>query len=388
MAEPKNILLFSTADWNAEYWTNKQHTTAHLAKLGFRVLYIESPGLRAPKLTSGRDLGRIYRRLLSAVKGVKNVRKNVWIMSPLQIPIKHHWPIVRYLNQGIQQFLLWRFIKKHNFLSPIVWSYHPFIMEAIAKLQYAKLVYHNVDDLSAIPGIEFDAFRNEEVKFLKQCDIVFTSSQHLKEFCDKYNDNVHFFPNVVDFDHFSSAHLKKSLPDDLKNIPKPILMYIGVLSDFKINFVLLEETISLTPNWQWVFIGQEREGQVSASLDRIKSMANTYFLGYRDYEVLPDYLRGANVGLLPSLVNQYTAAMFPMKYFEYLAAGVPVVSTPLAFTETHSAGIEVFQDAVSMISAVEKQLSVGKLELHQSSEYVGDNTWPARLKKMLHLLDV
>ena len=85
MAESRNVILFSTADWDAPYWTNKQHTARHLAALGFQVLYIESPGLRTPT-ANRKDLARILRRIIRSIRTPQMVEPGVWALSTVTIP--------------------------------------------------------------------------------------------------------------------------------------------------------------------------------------------------------------------------------------------------------------------------------------------------------------
>lgn len=382
-----DVILFSTADWDEPYWTNKQHTACHLAERGNRVLYVESVGLRSPKLSSGRDLGRIWRRLKRAIKGPRKTRDNLWVYSPLVLPFKHHWPIVRYINQGILRISIGLFKYWYRFLKPVVWTYHPFILQTFSKKDMFRLVYHCVDDLSAIPGIDFQSFREEEVRLLQLSDVVFTTSSALYKQCSLENPNTHFFPNVADFDHFSKANESGEIPFDLAGVPEPRIAYVGVLSDFKVDFSLVKEVVEARPDWNWLFVGEEREGQKSQLLKEIKVYKNVFFLGRKDYQSLPFYLRGMNVGVLPSVINEYTRSMFPMKYFEYLAAGLPLVSTPLDFTEQFKSGIEVAGNSAEFIVAIEKQLARGRIKKADTVRFVGENTWSARLDKMLALLN-
>jgi glycosyltransferase involved in cell wall biosynthesis len=149
-------------------------------------------------------------------------------------------------------------------------------------------------------------------------NVVFTTSKKLFEKCSAINKNTHDFPNVVDWEHFSQAFNPGPDPDDLKDIPHPRLGYVGVLSDFKVDFELLLNIATERPDWHIVLIGEEREGQHNATVQVLKEMQNVHFLGYKEYEELPNYIRGLDVGLLPTLINQYTNSMFPMKYFEYI----------------------------------------------------------------------
>ncbi len=380
-----DCILFSTADWDTPSWTNKQHTARHLALQGYRVLYIESVGLRAPTM-NGQDLRRIWKRLKRGFRPPRLVEPGVWVISPLAIPFKQHWAIMRKINQSWLSLRIKLFMLSQGFKLPLVWTYHPYMLETIASLSYISLVYHCVDDLSAVPGIDSVAFNAEEQRLLQKCQAVFVTSEALKEKCIAINANTHYFPNVVDLEHFSKAHLELVIPADLEKIPKPRIGYVGTLSDFKVDFSLIYNVAVNKPEWHWVLMGEEREGQHSPWVKKLRMMSNVHFLGHLSYEELPDYLRGIDVGTLPTLLNDYTRSMFPMKYFEYLAAGVPVVSTPLEFTKHHNGGLCIASDPDKFEDAIASQLAHGRFSEVESIELVGTNTWSNRLKKILQLI--
>lgn len=386
---PGDCILFATADWDTPYWTNKQHTAAHLAKAGWRVLYVESVGLRAPKVGSGTDWSRIMKRLWRSLRGPRQVDERIWVYAPLVIPFRHNHPWVRAFNQGWLSHTISRFMRRHHFRQPMVWTYHPYVLETRAWLDRkaatasGKLVYHCVDDLAAIPGIDAGAFVREERALLEQADAVFTTSQALYDKCRAHNNHVHDFPNVVDFDHFARAHEPGPIPPDLADIPHPRLAYVGALSDFKVDFGLLQEIATARPDWHIVLIGAEREGQRDPKLAKLSSLPNVHLLGHRPYSQLPDYLRGMDVGLLPTHVNNYTRSMFPMKYYEYIAAGLSVVSTHLAFTENNKTNMSVGHNTIEFIDAIAERIQHGKHSFENSQKMVSDKTWKSRLLAML-----
>lgn len=382
-----DCVLFSTADWDEPYWTNKQHMACELASLGWRVLYVESVGLRAPRMASGRDWKRLWRRLWrglqSVMLGPPRRRDNIWVLSPLLVPAKHHWPVVRGLNRFLLRATLRRFMRAQGFDRPMVWTYHPYMQDAIEGMARGPLVYHCVDDLGAVPGVDVAAFDRAEQALLRTCDTVFVTARALEERCRAFNPNTQFLPNVADDRHFGRAMEPGPLPPELAAIAEPRLVYHGVLSDFKVDFALLLEVARRRPEWQWVLIGEQREGQQSPLVDALAALPNVHLLGYRPYAQLPEYLRGMQVGLLPTLINDYTRSMFPMKFFEYLAAGLPVVSTPLAFAQAGPPGLEVGADAPAFEAAIERQLNRGKLGADEARAFVGDNTWRARTRRMI-----
>lgn len=385
MAESKDCILFSTADWNTPYWTNKQHTARHLALQGYRVLYVETIGLRTPGLNT-RDLSRMWRRLKLGLRTPQEAERDVWVMSPLVIPFMQNWHLVRLLNQGWLGLQFKLFMRRHAFKTPLVWSYHPYMLGAIGFIEHGPVVYHCVDDLAAIPGVDSIAFNHAERLLLGRCQAVFVTSEALMLKCQPFNPNTHYLPNVVDAEHFGRALKPGAVPDELHLIPCPRVGYIGALSDFKVDFELVYALASKRLDWNWVFIGKEREGQNSRLIHNLRALPNVHFLGDKSYEQLPDYLRGLDVGVLPSLINEYTHAMFPMKYFEYLAAGLPVISTRLAFTKSNSAGIIVSDTAAEFEAGITAQLTRGKYTAREASLFVGQNTWQARLSKMLGLI--
>jgi len=298
-------------------------------------------------------------------------------------PFKHHWPIVRSVNQSLLGWSVARFARKRGFVDPVIWTYHPFMLDSVERLPHGPLVYHCVDDLAAVPGIDKAMIDSAERELLRESSVVFTTTTRLLEKCLPFNLNTHYFGNVVDVAHFGPTLTSNTSPADIEAIPHPRLVYHGVLSDFKLDFSLILAVVNMTPAWQWIFIGDEREGQRNEVISQLREYPNVHFIGYRSYEELPSYLRAMSVGLLPSALNDYTRSMFPMKFFEYLAAGLPVVSTPLDFIPERSEGLEVGGTPHEFVAAIARQLQRGRLTANESRAYVGDNTWDARIEKML-----
>lgn len=384
---PQSCILFATADWDEPYWTNKQHCAKSLAELGTRVLYVESVGLRSPKAGSAKDWGRLWNRLRKGISslllGARERSPGIFVLSPLLVPAGHRHALTRMLNRWLLRAALVRSTSSRDFVRPLIWTYHPFMLDVVQGMDAGPLLYHCVDDLAAVPGVDAKAFRAAEERLIERANDVFVTAPSLAERCRKLNPNTHFLPNVVDADHFGKALEPGPIPADLACIPEPRLCYHGVLSDFKIDFQLLLDAARLKPEWNWVLIGEEREGQASPLVAELRTLPNVQFLGYKPYAQLPDYLRGMQVGLLPSLLNEYTRGMFPMKYYEYLAAGLQIVSTTLDFA--HMAGTEgrFVRGASNFVQAIDSVLCEGRISSTRVVALVGHNTWSGRCRKML-----
>lgn len=385
---PGECVLFATADWDEPYWTNKQHTAKTFAQLGWKVLYVESVGLRGPSVSSGKDWKRLWHRLWRGLRclvfGPFRAHKDIWILSPLAVPGGHGRPFFGRLNTLLIQWPLRRFLRAKKWSRPLIWTYHPFMLDLLGGIDRGKLVYHCVDDLGAVPMIDSAKVNAAEEKLLKQCDAVFVTNENLLGKCQPFNSNTHFFPNVVDFEHFSQAREKGPLPADLAAIPEPRIVYIGVLSDFKVDFKLIFDVAAARPDWHWVIIGTEREGQKSQWIPRLRSLPNIHFLGRKAYQDLPVYLGACQVAALPTLCNDYTRSMFPMKFFEYIAARLRIVSTPLEFVKRITVDeVKIAYSFREFESHASVAISSGRLSRRDSQRLIGANTWKVRLTAML-----
>ena len=381
----REIVLFSTADWDHPFWTNKQPVALHLAERGFRVLYVESLGLRRPTAGS-RDLKRIVGRVARAARGPRRVRDNVWVVSPLAIPW-HASRVARRVNDWLLERWLARQCRRLDFGSPIVWTYNPLVGSLASRLGASLLVYHCVDDLSAAPHMPQLAIHEAERDLVRAADVVFTTSSALDARCRDWNPAAtQFLPTVADYDHFSQAREPGPIPDDLASIPRPRVGFVGALSTYKVDFELIAAIARSRPEWHWVLIGQVGEGQPETTIEVLR-LPNIHLLGPRDYARLPAYLRGFDVATIPARANPYTAAMFPMKFFEYLAAGLAVVACHVPAIVPFSGACELVDSQSQFMSAIERILAGQRPDREHCLQLARQYTWQWRMDEMLAVLE-
>ena len=384
----KDIVLVSTAEWHHPFWTNKQHTAIQLARQGYRVLYIDSLGLRKPSVNS-RDLSRIGRRLFRGLRPPEQVHDGIWVCSPLVIPAARSGIIQRF-NKLIIRFYLYCCQSYLQFKSPIIWTYNPLTLRLIDPSGYEKIIYHCVDEISAQPGMDSHQILVWEQRLCKKADFVFVTSKNLLNTRAEWNQCTHYLPNVVDLSYFrfsAEPDFDLTLPD-LAAIPRPRLLFVGAISGYKVDFVLLRDLALLRPEWSIVLIGAVGEGDPDTDIDLLDDLHNVHFLGPKEYAVLPSYMSQCDVGLLPCLLNQYTKNMFPMKFFEYLASGLPVVSTALPSL----VDFKSFYDECKSVSEFEHKIEnilSGRTILDISSvrNLLASNTYESRTAKMLSIID-
>lgn len=323
-----DITLLSTADWDHPLWTNKQHVACTLAELGHRVLYVESLGLR-PLRAGSADLGRVLQRLRHGLRPPRRVRPGLWVWSPLVLPgAERGWP--HRLNRIVLRagLALWR--RWLGLGRDWLWTYNPRTLAVLSPEPYRRLIYHCVDAIQAQPDMPAAEIDHWEKRLCRRADIVFVTSPQLLADLQPYNPRTVFYPNVADGRHFARAmDPAEPVPAELAALPAPRLGFIGAVSAYKLDLAMLEQVARRHPEWSLVLVGPVGEGDPDTDITGLERLPNVHLLGPRPYGALPGWLKGFDVALLPLRFNRYTQAMFPMKFFEYLAAGLPVVATAI-----------------------------------------------------------
>lgn len=381
-----DIVVLSTADWDNPFWTNKQHVTLELAKRGHRVLYIESLGLRRPGINK-RDLSRIFRRVLKAIKAPRQVRDNIWVWSPISIPF-NRYSIVRKFNKFMLSSALKFWCWKLGMREKTLWTYNPLTTRFLTLWHFSNVIYHCVDEIKAQPGMPVDILQEAEEELVRKADIVFVTSLTLLKSRKQWSDNVYYHSNVADYNHFSLALNEETrIPEDLKNIPAPRIGFIGAISGYKVNFTLLEKIAEAHPEWSIVMIGTVGEGDPNTDATRLTRHKNIHLIGPRDYKLLPNYLKGFTATLLPNNINEYTASMFPMKFFEYLAAGKTVVSVDLASLADFKEYARIGNSDEEFIASLEAVIAGDSIPVERCQELARQYTYQARTDKMFKIID-
>lgn len=381
----RDVVLVSTADWDHPFWTNKQHVACHLARQGFRVLYVESLGLRRPSV-QGRDLARLWRRFRRGLARPRQVRENLWVTAPLVVPL-HANPWIRKLNDRLLAALLRRAMRCLGFQRPLFWTYNPLVAQLAEPLRARFLVYHCVDDLRAVPHAPAEALAAAEQRITQDADLILTTSPSLQQrFVGARPDATYYLPNVADYEHFSQAKQAGPEPADLARVPHPRIGFIGAISDYKVDFEMIAEAARLRPDWQWVLIGQVGEGQPNTRLAGLDA-PNIHLLGPRSYEVLPDYLRGFDAATIPARRNSYTDSMFPMKFFEYLAAGRPVIASRIPALQEYAPACQLVDTAAEFVAALDRLQQGQGPDPALAEELARRYTWDWRIQEMLGLLE-
>lgn len=303
-AERPALYCFSHLRWNFVF-QRPQHLLTRAAA-HYRVFFIEEP---------------VWENVPLATLHVDQRPEGVTIVVPV-LPLD-----LREENEvhGTIRLLLDDLIAASPASETIHWYYTPMAMAFTDHLSADLVVYDCMDELSAFRGAS-PLMRECERNLFARADVVFTGGMSLYEAKRNQHHSVFAFPSSVDVTHFAAARRQQvAEPTDQASIAHPRVGFFGVI-DERMDLELVAELASLRPDVHLVFLGPV----VKIDAESLPQAPNIHWLGAKDYTTLPAYLSGWDVGFMPFALNQSTRFISPTKTPEFLAAGVPVVSTPIA----------------------------------------------------------
>ena len=359
-----DVLCLSHLRWNFVY-QRPQHLISRFARAGKRVFYFEEP---------------IF------VEGethlvITEEAENLFVC----VPHISHTDGREIGAFELQREMLDELIEDENIRDFLLWFYTPTAMEYAASLAPVLTVFDCMDELSAFRFAPPELIGNEK-RLLEKADLVFTGGRSLYEAKKDRHERVFAFPSSIDKNHFRQARKIKFEPEDQAQIAAPKLGYCGVI-DERMDTHLLAEMADLRPDWQFVMIGPV----VKISDDELPRRSNIHYLGSKKYDELPAYLSGWQIALMPFAINDSTKYISPTKTPEYLAAGKPVISTPIRDVVTPYGEqnlVEIAATAEEFVAAAEKILERGNFDewLKRADEFLGKFSWDETFAEMSALI--
>jgi glycosyltransferase involved in cell wall biosynthesis len=319
----ETILILANAEWDWANRVNCHHIAARLAREN-QILFVDTIGGRTP---TPREFNKVARRLRRVVGGVRRIDENLTVLAPFVIPIYGNERIRR-LNTALLAMQIRRALPKDA--RPILWVYLPALVGLVGRFKEKLVIYHCIDEHAANPSVPSQQVKEWEWRLLKTADAVFTSSSTLYQDKRALNPNTFYLPNVADADFFAQARdVSLPVPADFIDVAHPIAGFVGNITAYKLDIDLLCAVARAKPNWSFVLIGPVGRGDPSTDVSVLQSLKNVHLPGERAYAELPRYVKAFDVCLIPFKQNESTRGTLPMKFFEYLAAGKPVVATDL-----------------------------------------------------------
>jgi glycosyltransferase involved in cell wall biosynthesis len=243
-------------------------------------------------------------------------------------------------------------------------------------------IYDCCDEITGfyVPSLRPGVVRRVEEQLIKACDLVICSSQKLIETKSPMAKRAALVRNAAEVEHFRKAlDWDYPRPEHLEGIEKPIVGFWGYLADW-LDWDIIDYIIRNAADLHFVLIGPTTRG-----LTRFIDVSNVTYTGPLPYEVLPQYLQHFACAILPFAVNEMTESINPVKGYEYLAGGCPVVGTPLPELEAFGEHIYLASDGPSFLEAIHKAIDEDSPAKRLArTEFVGGHDWNARVEEIYH----
>ncbi|MDB5355181.1 MAG: glycosyl transferase group 1 [Phycisphaerales bacterium] len=363
------IVVFSHLRWGF-VWQRPQQFLSRFAKK-HQVLFFEEPFFdRAegtePELTFHR------------------VMPNVTVATPHVSP---SWAKNPDMPERLREFARQAIAEMNDdgtFDRPLLWYYSPMDSGwSLGHFPNRGVVYDCMDELSQFTGAPRSLVANE-ARLIEHADIVFAGGYELWLKKKQQHDNAHFFGCGVEFNHFASSQDPGiSIPPDIDFMQRPILGWVGVV-DERVDYQLVGEMARMRPHWSFAMVGPV----VKMDPNLLPHYPNLYWLGGRDYSVLPNYCKAFDICMMPFAINAATQYINPTKAMEYLATGKPVISTPVRdVVRQYSDLLDIAKTPEEFVSAAERALqSPDQQRIGRGIEKARANSWESTVSAMQGLI--
>ena len=356
----RDLVCFSHLRWDFVY-QRPNHLMARAAR-DRRVIFVEEPtfsGDAAPHVSTV-------------------VREQVLVVTP-RLPEGMEAESTPVLAR-----LLDHLLRNHEVRQPVLWYYTPMALPWSRHVASSAVIYDSMDHLAGFRGAPPELL-SLEGELLERADLVFCGGVSLHGRMARRHPSTHCFPSSVDVAHFRTARADAAEPADLAPIPRPRIGYAGVI-DERIDVELIGGVAKARPDWQIVLVGPI----VKIAPEDVPSGPNIHRLGMKSYAELPSYLGGWDVGWMPFARNDATRYISPTKTPEYLAAGLPVVSTSITDVVDPYArqGLVRIADCVdSSVEMLERTLAEPATDQGRVDAFLAARSWDRTWAAMSELVD-
>lgn len=378
MISGRNIIAIAS-NWRFDP-TSKHHVMAILSEQN-HVLWVNYHGSRRPR-ASAADARDVLSKLAQIAEGPQWVRKNILALTPVVLP----FPSSDWARRINQKLLVWQIARALRSLpqQPVqLWTFAPDVDYLVGRFGEELSLYYCVDEFSEFSGYDRQTIRRLEEKLLEQCDVVITTSRRLQESKSPHHPCTHLVTHGVSYKHFAAALDEHTpIPPDMQHMAAPVFGFFGIIEDW-LDLPLIAELARRRPEWTFVLIGKQQ-----TDIGVCTGLANVRFLGQVPFAWLPGYCKAFDAALIPFKVNPLTVHVNPIKLREYLAAGLPVVSTDLPEVRPYrphvliGEGVDAFERAC--VAALQQRTAWHR-ELRQAA--VRHETWRDKVEQLSDIVD-
>lgn len=373
MLSGHDIVCISTQDWD-DLWTRKQRFMSRLARQDNRVLYVEQHMHLAGYV---KHFKSDWRRIAAWLEGPREVANNLYIYGlPIVLPFFQMAPWINGVNYWVIISVLRKQLLSLGFRNPILWTYAPYSDRLVGKLGEKFVIYECVDEFSASKGlIKGEVVQLLERRLIEKSDLVIVTAQTLFDSKKLMAKNIFLIPNGAEVEHFRKALSKDTLvPEEIAQIKRPIIGFLGSIS-YWIDIDLIQY-IALSHNeWSIVMVGPVR-----TNVSKITSLPNVHLLGRKDYQELPGYLKAFDVCVNPYILDGVAEGCSPLKLYEYLSTGKPIVSVDMPESRKFEGLVRIAKSKELFVSEIDAALKEDGILVKDRIKEAERNSWDERFR--------
>jgi glycosyltransferase involved in cell wall biosynthesis len=374
------FLYFSPIDWNF-IMQRPQHLAQEL-NCNHEVIYIYPMSLK----TFLRNVLRKGEKRDEILSARQNINEGLKFYQPLILP-QAQIHFLNGINKAACRFRLNRKIIKEKLDDHIVWFNHPHQASYLPLFKDRFICYDCMDNWTDFNlGRERELIKEEENHILSRANVVFASSELLFERMKGKNKHTYLIPNGCDIKHFAQAvEDNLPIPQDIRSLKKPLIGYIGTVAEWH-DLELIRFAASERREFNFVLVGPIG---TNAEIKPYRDIPNLHFLGSKPYETLPAYLKHMDVCILPFKPDEFAKSIDPVKAYEYLAAGKPVVATDMPELYKFDSWIKIARSRLQFVKFLDdclEEIKVGKHNPETYRQAVVDHTWQRRAQEIERIL--
>ena len=345
------FLTLSTTDWDAPQFGSRQRIMGHLARRGHRVLFVDIPRTLHSFISDPAGTRQAMKRMGK----IRQIHEGPQVYTPWPVlPIYYH-PWTNAINQSLMRLYLKAVLKKLGWQVDILWTYWPNTAAMVGQFDEKIAVYHCIDDFAAVgyPFTTKEGIAQMEARQCRQVDLIFTRTTKLDQHKKQFNPHTHLLPGGVDTDQFDPETI--TTPSSaVSKVPKPRVGLVGTIDD-RVDVALLEHCAKQLSDTSFILVGPIRQHR--ADVSSLKTLANVHFFPACAHTEVPAILADLDVGLIPYLINPYTEGLSPIKLYEFLAMGKPVVTTDLPYLRREADHIAIAHSTVDFVDQLSQILA-------------------------------